>query len=137
MEGLTLPGNLDSLKPLRDYVTAAAEAAGLDRIKLNRLRLAVDEIASNSIMHGYQEAGLEGHLYVSAELSDGSLRIVLEDEGNPFDPSDTPTPDHVDLPLAERPIGGLGIHLTLQGVDEFSYERAGNRNRNIFLVHRG
>ena len=136
MDVLTVAGNMESLKPIRDCVTAAANAGGLDKIKTNRLRLAVDEIASNSIMHGYEEAGISGNLYVHTEVTDGHVKVVLEDEAGPFDPSKMGTPDHVDLPLGERPIGGLGIHLTIQGVDEFSYERAGDRNRTTFVVHR-
>ena len=45
-------------------------------------------------------------------------------------------PEAEDLakPLEERDIGGLGIFLTIQGVDRFDYRREGDRNLNVFAV---
>ena len=42
--------------------------------------------------------------------------------------------DQIDLPLADRPIGGLGVFLAMEGVDEFRYEYDGACNRNIFVM---
>jgi anti-sigma regulatory factor (Ser/Thr protein kinase) len=42
----------------------------------------------------------------------------------------------MDRPLEEREIGGLGVFLALRGVDELRYERVGEQNRNIIIVHR-
>ena len=53
--------------------------------------------------------------------------ITIVDYGIPFDPLEADTPD-TSLPLAERTIGGLGIHLVQNMVDEFTYERDGDRN---------
>ncbi|GAK55463.1 putative anti-sigma regulatory factor, serine/threonine protein kinase [Candidatus Vecturithrix granuli] len=136
MEALTFPGTLDSLELIRKYVKEAAEKAGLQKKSTYRLCLAVDEIAANSVIHGYEEAGLQGALKVHAELDDASLKIILEDEGHAFDPRHAPPPDHKDLPIEERPIGGLGVYLTLKGVDEFQYERKGKWNRHIFNMRR-
>ena len=62
MQTLTLPGTLESLKPIREQVMAAAEEAGLENKAANRLILAVDEIATNVIMHAYEEAGRDGDI---------------------------------------------------------------------------
>jgi anti-sigma regulatory factor (Ser/Thr protein kinase) len=48
---------LDSLKPIRDYVMDATSLAGLNKLFANRLRLAVDEIVTNAIVHGYENRG--------------------------------------------------------------------------------
>lgn len=63
--------------------------------------------------------------------------VVFEDTATPFDPLARELPDGKDLalPLKERKIGGLGIFLTVRGMDEFSYERTGDRNRNIFKMN--
>lgn len=134
MEALTLPGTVDSLELIRKYVKEAAEKAGLTKKPAYRLCLAIDEIAANSVIHGYDEAGLQGVLKVQAEIDDASLKIILEDEGHAFDPRQAPSPDHKDLPIEERPIGGLGVYLTLKGVDAFDYERDGKWNRHIFMT---
>jgi anti-sigma regulatory factor (Ser/Thr protein kinase) len=136
MEPLILPGTLDSLTQIGAYVLEAASQAGLERKTAYRLRLAVDEIATNSIVHGYDRIGEEGNLVVIAEVGDGILTIILEDTGPAYDPFKTPSPDDLDQPLDDRDIGGLGVFLAIQGVDEFRYERVDEKNRNIFTMKR-
>ena len=136
MEPLTVPGTLDSLSAIGQYVTNAALEAGLDKKAAYRLRLAVDEIATNIVIHGYEEAGLSGDVMVLSELDPHSLTITLEDTSAPFDPRNLGRPEHIDLPVEDRPIGGLGIYLTIENVDKFDYEYVNNRNRNIFMIKR-
>jgi anti-sigma regulatory factor (Ser/Thr protein kinase) len=136
MESKSFAGTLDSLGPIREYVTSAARTAGLDKKATYKLSLAVDEIATNIILHGYEEAGRSGVLDVHVDMGERQVTVTLEDDGEPFDPRQSKLPENQDLlrPLEERPIGGLGLYLAFEGVDEFRYERAGGRNRNIFVV---
>jgi serine/threonine-protein kinase RsbW len=135
---LTVPGELESLKAIREYVTDATSMAGLDKLLTNRLRLAVDEIVTNSIVHGYQESGQEGNIWIAALLDDEKLTIIVEDEGPYDDPTQHRIPSAEDLgqPLDTREIGGLGIYLATRSIDEFHYEYTATRNRNIFVVYR-
>lgn len=138
MERATFPGTLESLKALREYVEAAANAARLDRRTTYKLCLAVDEIATNAVIHGYQKAGSCGQLRVSAELVDDALRVTLEDDGTCYDSTRFVPPSEEELarPLEERPLGGLGIHLAFKCVDAIQYDCIGSStgNRNIFTV---
>jgi serine/threonine-protein kinase RsbW len=138
MESKSFAGTLDSLGAIREYVASAARTAGLDKKAAYELSLAVDEIATNIILYGYEEAGRSGVIDVRADMGNGKLTVTLEDDGEPFDPRQSKLPENEDLlrPLEERPVGGLGLYLAFQGVDEFRYERAGGRNRNIFVVYR-
>jgi len=138
MELLTVPGTLDSLKPIADYVMSAAAEAGLNKKASYNLRLAVDEIATNIILHGYEEAGREGMINLWGELDEESLSIFVEDtavEYSPFE-TDQVEEDELKLPLEQRKLGGLGVYLAIQGVDKFMYERVDNHNRNIFVMKR-
>lgn len=137
MERITFPGTLDSLEGIRQVVKEEAERACLGKRPTYKLLLAVDEVATNIITHGYDETGTTGSVDVLIECADGRLRVVLEDDAVAFDPlgHDLPTEEFFARPLEERPIGGMGIHLTLNGVDEFKYEYAGNRNRNTFIMN--
>lgn len=130
------PGTLDSLAPIGAFVLEHAAAAGLDRPAAYRMRLAVDEIATNIVVHGYEEAGRTGSIELAADLNQELLTIVLEDDGAPFDPTSQELPDDLDQPLEERKAGGLGIFLAIEGVDDFRYERVDGRNRNTFIVKR-
>jgi anti-sigma regulatory factor (Ser/Thr protein kinase) len=135
MENLTVAGTLDSLDAIAKYVMAVAAATGLDKKTSYNLRLAVDEIATNIIIHGYEEAGREGVLDLQAVVDEQSLTISIEDTGVPYDPAQRPNPDDLALPLEQRKMGGLGVYLAIHGVDKFIYERVGDQNHNIFIVN--
>lgn len=135
MESIIVSGNLESLDAISDYVTTVAKKANLDSKKTYKLRLAVDEIATNIVIHGYQEVEMQGDIKCKAELSDASLKIHLEDTGMQYDATQQEKPDDLYKPLSERHIGGLGIYLAINGVDKYIYERHGNINHNIFIVN--
>ncbi len=138
MHPLTVPGRLDSLAAIRAFVTEAAQQATLDERATYNLSLAVDETATNIVLHGYQEQGLSGDIGVGAEIGDDALVVVLEDTGAAFDPAtrSMPTEQELAKPLEQRAIGGLGVFLALSCVDSFHYERRGDVNRNIFRMKR-
>jgi serine/threonine-protein kinase RsbW len=137
MDTLVIPAKPDSLSLIRQYVAKVAEAAGLNELANYQLCLAVDEIATNVITYGYQENGQSGDICLRADLDAEKLTVIMEDTGIPFDPTaqELPTEEDLALPLEQRPIGGLGIFLTIKGVDEFRYEQQGNMNQNIFEMH--
>lgn len=138
MESLRVPGSLDSLAEITRYVKQAAESAQLNERRTYRLRLAVDEIATNVIIHGYEEAGLEGYIELHAELTPEALTIHMDDTGITYDPSQAVARSELFLSkeMEQRPMGGLGVFLAIQSVDRFSYHRYGGHNRNSFVVYR-
>ena len=138
MESLTVPGTIDSLGAIAEYVKQVATIADLNRKDAYKLRLAVDEVATNIITHGYEEAGRLGNIYLSADLDPSHLTLTVEDTGIIYNPTDKATlnKEYLSQTLETRQVGGLGIHLVLESMDEFRYERQGDRNRNIFIMHR-
>ena len=104
-----MPGKLESLDEVGAFIMGTAEDAGLDKRKAYKLRLAVDEITTNAIVHGYQEAGIEGDITIEAVDSPEDLTIYLYDTGQAYDPDEAV--DHTDIqkPMEERNIGGLGV----------------------------
>ena len=129
----SLPADLAALSDIRRLVTQACQEAGLNEAATYQLTLAVDEIATNVITHGYEEQGLTGQVAVSIERTDRTLTVILEDTGIAYDPRTRGAPSAADLdrPLEDRQIGGLGVFLALQSVDHFDYQRCNNVNRNI------
>jgi serine/threonine-protein kinase RsbW len=136
MPQLTVPAALESLAAVSEFVKQVAAAAGLDPRATYRLRLAVTELVTNSITHGYCEAGLCGAVDLRAELDERLVTVTIEDTAIPYDPTRTPPPDDLSLPAEQRKIGGLGVYLALQDVDSFRYERVGDRNRSILVMNR-
>ncbi|NES03772.1 MAG: ATP-binding protein [Okeania sp. SIO2F4] len=137
MEPLEVPGSLDYLQKIRQYVASAAQEAGLETREAS-LKRAVDEIATNIITHGYDEAGLEGNIYLEAKIDCESLAIVLEDTAILFDPTtrETVTGETLRELLENLDPGGWGLYLAKEAVDDWRYERVGDRNRNILIVNR-
>lgn len=132
MSTLTVPVALDSLSAIASFVLAAAADAGLNRHASYGLRLAVDELATNVIVHGHARGTIE----LKAELDEKTLTVVMEDEGVPFDPSQAAPPNDLHLPAEQRQLGGLGIHLVRKRVDSYCYARVGARNRNTLMMKR-
>lgn len=135
METLRVEGTLQAIKPVVQYAMQAAEKAGFEERDLFRVRLAVDELATNIVTHGFIEAGRSGDLTISAELVEDQLTIYLEDNGAAYDPREKPPPD-LKQPPEERPFGGLGIYLALWAVDAFEYEQDQDKNRSILVLER-
>jgi anti-sigma regulatory factor (Ser/Thr protein kinase) len=135
MESLTLPAKLDCLAQISKYIMELTKEASLEKKTAYKLRLAVDEIATNIISHGYEESGLEGDIKIHGKIENNQVVVILEDTGIPYDPTKKELNQDLDLPLEERQIGGLGVFLALDGVDQFSYQREDNVNRNIFVVN--
>lgn len=137
---ITVSGNFDqmgeSLKALRDYAVDAAQQADLPKTRVEGLRLAVDEYATNIITYGYRDAGFQGDVEAFARIEDDQLVISLVDTGLAYDPTHRPDPTDLDAPLEERDIGGLGIMLVRQSVDDWRYERRDDRNYNHFVLKR-
>jgi serine/threonine-protein kinase RsbW len=134
---LILPGRLDSIRAIGAYVLGAANDAGLEETPSYRLRLAVEEIATNAVVHGYQRMNLEGDLVVAAHYGADRLVIIFEDNTPAYDPRRTPLPEDLGRPLDERPEGGLGVYLALMGVDEYDYKRDKDTNRHTFVQFLG
>ena len=135
MNTLVLPGNLKDLEKIRGHIKAAAQEAGIDRKLVYRLILAVDEIATNAIVYGFERVGMEGELRVRVEVLPACFRVILEDNGPPYDPHRAPEPNDLASPPEERKVGGLGVFLSMQNVDSLLYEHEGDWNRNIFTVN--
>ncbi len=91
-----------------------------------RTKIVFDELLNNVISYAYPDGG-EHEISIQVERSDDRMTLVFIDDGIAFNPLAHDAPD-TDLPLEEREVGGMGIHLVQQVMDEVSYERRGDKN---------
>lgn len=90
------------------------------------LNVALDELLANALSHG--RTGLDpASVTVEVTLDQERVTVTITDDGTPFDPFGLDAPDTT-LSVEERPIGGLGIHLVGQLMDEVSYQRRDDHN---------
>jgi anti-anti-sigma factor len=106
-----------------------ANAHALPASVRRSLNVVLDELLTNTSAYGFgggREGG-NGEVTVEAELRPDRVSVTLTDDGRPFDPFGGAVPDTA-LPVDERRIGGLGIHLVRRMMDEVSYQRRADRN---------
>jgi len=119
--------DLGELARVAAEVEAFGERRALDATTVFNINLILDELLTNTINYGYGD-GLDHTIDITIDHRDDRLTIAIEDDGKPFDPLAVETPD-LEVPLEERRIGGLGIHIVRTFMDAVRYERAGDRNR--------
>ena len=103
-----------------------ADAHALPAPVRRSMNVVLDELLKNAIAYGFP-GGVRGEVTVEAELLADRVCVTLTDNGRPFDPLAMAAPD-TGLPVEERRIGGLGIHLVRRMMDEVSYHRRADRN---------
>ena len=92
----------------------------------NAADLAIEEHVTNVLSYGFPD-GMEKVVEVDLQVSDGALVVTVTDFGIPFNPLDAPPVD-TSIPLEQKPIGGLGVHLMRQFMDDLIYTRDSGRN---------
>lgn len=93
---------------------------------LQAVDLALEEHLTNVMTYGYEEAAPRD-VRIRLTVDGGWVQVEVEDDGRPFNPLAAPRVD-TSLPLEEKPVGGLGIHIIRQFMDELDYHRTGGKN---------
>ena len=88
--------------------------------------LVLEEHVTNVLQYAYADTALH-EIRVRLSCDEGALHVEVEDDGRAFNPLEAPPVD-TSIPMEERPIGGLGIHLMRRFMDGLDYRREGARN---------
>lgn len=92
-----------------------------------KFRLAIEEPIQNIADYAYESDGpLDIEIFENVRAN--QFEITLIDNGKPFNPLENKVPD-LSVPVEERQIGGLGIFLTRNIMDEVLYECVNQQNR--------
>lgn len=113
------------LPALIDAIERWLDQEGVPHGAVARLMIAFDEVLSNITHYG------GGTIDLTVTIDAGIVTAVVVDDGPPFDPLARPAPD-TGLGIDERAIGGLGIHLVREMMDDVRYAYDQGRNRLTF-----
>ena len=131
---LTLRNDLAEHARLAAALSEWAESQGIDPGLVTTFELAFDEILANIVGYAYEdddEPGAEHAIEVACRWDGATLSAEVADDGRPFDPLSAPEPD-LEAGLDERQVGGLGLFLVRQLMDEVAYRRQDGKNRLSF-----
>ena len=116
---LRMKAVLENVPRAIECVAEWAQKAGFDKRALYEIQLAVDEACANVVDHAYE--GVDpGDIEVSCCLDDQVLTIQVRDWGTGFDLAGVADPE-LDAPLEERTLGGLGLFLVRQVMDDVQF----------------
>ena len=116
---LTLTNDINELNRLEPFLEKFFDQNNLDQALLSSVDLALEEALANVIMYAYPE-GEKGDVTLSTHVKGNTIYMKISDMGIPFNPLEQKEAD-LDVPLKERQIGGLGIHLIKEIMDEVAY----------------
>lgn len=125
-----VPGSMAGVRQAAGELEAFATAHGLTPDAIWSVQVALDEVLSNVVRHGYGGEGAERTVELAFGLVAGMLEVVVVDDAPPFDPMQVPEPD-TETPIEERKIGGLGVAITRRLMDGIEYERRDGKNRLV------
>jgi len=121
-----VPVDLREIERLNKVVRQFGDLHEVPSRALYAINLALDEIVTNVVRYGFDDsAGKEIVAQVTAR--EDELMTVVSDPGRAFNPLDVAPPD-LAAPLAERALGGLGIHLVRSLMDTIEYHRQNGKN---------
>lgn len=115
---ITVAASVDQLAGVRTFVRRQVAAAGSDDETTSDLVQAVDELVCNVVEHGY--AGRPGTIEVAFVETPDAIGFRIRDDAPAFDPTSVPEPP-LDLPIGQRRLGGMGVHLARALTDEFDH----------------
>ena len=118
--------DISNLPLFRKFAVDACQKLKVDEEKIERFKLAVDEICSNIILYGYKN--LEpGNIKLRIRKLNNEIIVEIEDTGHPFNPELIETPNLSDN-IDEREIGGLGLFFVKEIIDEIDYQNKDGMN---------
>ena len=125
-KSLILANDITEISKLSAFIDEIGEEFSLTPDVVFNLNLVLEEAVVNVINYAYPKEEHQS-IYLSAALHDDSIVFVLTDTGKEFDPTMAPEAD-ITLSADEREIGGLGIFLIRQIMNEVKYERIEGKN---------
>jgi serine/threonine-protein kinase RsbW len=115
---ISIVAGVDELAVVRAFVRAQVTAEGGDGETNADLVQAVDELVCNVITHGYEDR--PGRIEIAFVPTPDTLGFRIRDDAPPFDPTSVPEPP-LHLPLSQRRLGGMGVHLARTLTDAFDH----------------
>ena len=127
MKELTIAATVENIETVTDFVNEQLEVFDCPMRAQIQIDIAIDELFGNIAHYAYNPE--IGQATVRVEVVEDPLSVVITfiDNGVPYDPLAKADPD-ITLSIEERGIGGFGIYIVKQSMDEIAYEYKDGHN---------
>ena len=112
------------LNNLFNYSSSLLEILNFSKRDITMINTALEEVFVNVAKYAYKG---DGAVEISLSNDKDKICFVFRDSGKPFNPLDKPDPN-ITASSDEREIGGLGIYMVKNIMDEVTYEYTDNHN---------
>jgi len=128
-----LPARIENLQAMLDFLQDSIKNMNLDKKTKHKILISFEEITMNVISYAYPEKQ-DGNIEIICDNIKEEKKIIIAiiDWGIPFNPLSKEEPD-LEIPIQERQIGGLGIFMVREFMDEVNYKREDNKNILTFI----
>jgi serine/threonine-protein kinase RsbW len=123
---ITRAAELESLKIFREFISDCCAQHNIPDTVVLDLKLAVDEACTNIIQHGYKGRD-PGSIILAFSIEPKRILVQITDFGHVFEPAEAPKPD-IEAALEDRELGGLGLFLIYQTMDNIDYQSSEDGN---------
>jgi anti-sigma regulatory factor (Ser/Thr protein kinase) len=127
-----IENQIGELSSLAEKIDDLAEEWELPMKLAMNINLVIEEAVSNIVFYAFANSN-KHEIGISVSLNNSKLTIKITDDGIPFNPLSKQQPD-ITLPVEKRSVGGLGIFLISQIMDEMHYVR--QKNQNILTLNK-
>ncbi len=130
MHTLTVPASMEYLDEVMETADRILTEAGCGEDEKRLIEISLEELFTNIASYAYGSKA--GRVWVGWDIRDmgGHVKeaeFCFQDEGTPYNPFTRKDPD-LELPIEERPVGGLGIYMTKKFMDDVKYKYENGRN---------
>ena len=130
---ITRAAEVESLQVFRAFITDCCAKYDIPNDTVLELKLAVDEACTNIIEHGYK--GMDpGSIILSFRIEPDHILVQITDFGHVFEPVEVSKPD-VEAALGDQELGGLGLYLIYQTMDNIDYTSSEDGNTLTFTKY--
>jgi serine/threonine-protein kinase RsbW len=131
-KNILINNNLSEIERLSKAVAEFGKKNNLSSEVIYDVRLALEEVVSNIINYGFED-NYEHQISIEMNLQGEILTMKIKDDGKPFNPLEVKN-TNLEKPLDEREIGGMGIYIVQQLMDELRYSR--EKDNNILFLRK-
>ena len=133
MKTLTVPAERDQLDVVQSFADEALDQVSCTLEIRLQLQIAVEELFVNIASYAYAPDRGEAVIGCRVEQEPPSITIQFRDWGKPFDPLAKKDAD-ITLSAEERGIGGLGIYMVKNSMDDVRYQY--ENGQNVLTIHK-